>query len=171
MVELLPRCDKYGNMAEVLEAHRENDHGKSDKRRVDREDNGERIVQRKKDEKGEWTEEEDEIIIKALVELGNKWVEIAKKLKGRTENSLKNHWNAVKRKLLSRQGFQSSKHQKSSSLLQSYIKSLIKTSNIKDIESNACNDANMQTLNDMIGPSTQLADSVEFFAGDGLVPN
>ncbi|XP_043705373.1 transcription factor MYB15-like [Telopea speciosissima] len=126
---------------------------------------------RKINMKDEWTEEEDKIIIKAHAELGNKWTEIAKQLKGRTGNSIKNYWNATKRKQLLRQRSQSSKHHKSCSLLQSYINNLIETSDIANNESNACTDANMQTLNAMIGPSTQLAESVESFAGDGLVPN
>ncbi|XP_043705386.1 transcription factor MYB64-like [Telopea speciosissima] len=100
--------------------------------------------------KAEWTEEEDEIIIKAHIELRNKWVEIAKMMNERTTNFIKNYWNGIKRRELS---------------------SLIETSNIADNESHVCTNANMQTRNVMTGPSIQFAKSAEFFASDGLVPN
>uniref|UniRef100_A0A7N0UWS8 Uncharacterized protein n=1 Tax=Kalanchoe fedtschenkoi TaxID=63787 RepID=A0A7N0UWS8_KALFE len=53
--------------------------------------------------RGNFTEEEDELIIDLHGLLGNKWSLIAGKLPGRTDNEIKNYWNThIKRKLLNR---------------------------------------------------------------------
>lgn len=53
--------------------------------------------------RGNFTEEEDELIIKLHSLLGNKWSLIAGRLPGRTDNEIKNYWNThIRRKLTNR---------------------------------------------------------------------
>jgi len=61
--------------------------------------------------RGNFTDEEDELIIKLHSLLGNKWSLIAGRLPGRTDNEIKNYWNThIRRKLMNR-GIDPATHQ------------------------------------------------------------
>lgn len=45
--------------------------------------------------KDAWTEEEDALIIKLHMTLGNKWTDISRMLNGRPANAIKNRWNST----------------------------------------------------------------------------
>ncbi|XP_022773827.1 myb-related protein 308-like [Durio zibethinus] len=79
--------------------------------------------------RGNFTEEEDELIIKLHSLLGNKWSLIAARLPGRTDNEIKNYWNTrIKRKLYSR-GIDPQTHRPLNSVSSTVTISTNKTSN------------------------------------------
>jgi len=47
--------------------------------------------------RGPWSKEEDETILRLQQSIGNKWTEIAKECNGRTENCVKGRWKAMMR--------------------------------------------------------------------------
>lgn len=48
--------------------------------------------------KGEWTENEDDMLLDLVDEYGRKWTKIEKMFEGRSSTALKNRWNILERK-------------------------------------------------------------------------
>ncbi|KAK3143838.1 hypothetical protein QOZ80_4AG0305620 [Eleusine coracana subsp. coracana] len=62
--------------------------------------------------RGNFTDDEERLIIALHADLGNKWSTIATHLEGRTDNEIKNYWNTHIRKKLVRMGFDPVTHQR-----------------------------------------------------------
>ncbi|KAL9262031.1 MYB-like transcription factor 4-like protein [Drosera capensis] len=60
--------------------------------------------------RGNFGEDEEDLIIKLHALLGNRWSLIAGRLPGRTDNDVKNYWNSHLRKKLSSSGIDPSNH-------------------------------------------------------------
>ncbi|CAN6445324.1 unnamed protein product [Victoria cruziana] len=60
--------------------------------------------------RGNFTEDEDDLIIKLHALLGNRWSLIAGRLPGRTDNEVKNYWNSHLRRKLLRMGIDPNNH-------------------------------------------------------------
>ncbi|XP_059274598.1 transcription factor WER-like [Lycium ferocissimum] len=87
--------------------------------------------------RGNYTEEEDEIIMKLHAEIGNKWSAIAVHLPGRSDNDIKNHWHTSLKKK-STQELITSKKKSSNNNYQSSNrkkKKLLETSQCSPIQS------------------------------------
>nr|QHG11478.1 R2R3-MYB transcription factor 50 [Taxus chinensis] len=72
--------------------------------------------------RGNFSEEEDELIIKLQLLLGNKWSLIAGRLPGRTDNEIKNYWNSWIKKKLAKAETSSSSEASKQKLLESMTK-------------------------------------------------
>ncbi|KAL6838859.1 hypothetical protein ACP4OV_031295 [Aristida adscensionis] len=62
--------------------------------------------------RGNFTDDEERLILRLHADLGNKWSTIATYLEGRTDNEIKNYWNTHIRKKLLRMGIDPATHQR-----------------------------------------------------------
>ncbi|XP_016443678.1 transcription factor MYB15-like [Nicotiana tabacum] len=86
--------------------------------------------------RGNYTKEEDEIIMKLHAEIGNKWSVIAAHLPGRTDNGIKNHWHTSLKKR-STQDYSTSTDSKKKSSNNSYQSSSRKKRRENETQVNA----------------------------------
>jgi myb proto-oncogene protein len=80
--------------------------------------------------KGNWTQEEDELINKYVSEIGTKWRKISKMINGRCENDIKNRWYSYLSKNINQNQHQKEHH------LNSKDKNEVKRFNYLDEEEN-----------------------------------
>lgn len=73
--------------------------------------------------KGEWSYDEDLIVLTGFKEMGRKWSCISKKLIGRTENSVKNRWNTLMKTF--KQSVGNGSHQFATEYLIAHLSSVI----------------------------------------------
>ncbi|XP_068637780.1 transcription repressor MYB4-like [Aristolochia californica] len=66
--------------------------------------------------RGNFAEDEEDLIIKLHALLGNRWSLIAGRLPGRTDNEIKNYWNSHLRRKLIKMGIDPNNHQVSRNL-------------------------------------------------------
>nr|XP_043620590.1 MYB-like transcription factor 4 [Erigeron canadensis] len=71
--------------------------------------------------KGNFGEDEDDLIVRLHALLGNRWSLIAGRLPGRTDNQIKNYWNSHLRKKLVEMGIDPDNHRLPQSFLGSHV--------------------------------------------------
>ncbi|KAJ8765376.1 hypothetical protein K2173_012073 [Erythroxylum novogranatense] len=102
--------------------------------------------------RGNFTGEEDELIISLHGLLGNKWSLIAARLPGRTDNEIKNYWNThIKRKLYGR-GIDPQTHRPLNSAVAS-------TTNTSNTTATTKNNTSKKTSNNTSNSSFQILDA------------
>ena len=88
----------YGNDWEIISQHFPNRNSRQCKDRYQTYLNPNILI-------GNWSKEEDELIINKYLELGNKWVKISKFFPNRTDTAIKNRFNHLKNNILFKNPF------------------------------------------------------------------
>ncbi|KAG4968737.1 hypothetical protein AAZX31_12G188100 [Glycine max] len=83
--------------------------------------------------RGNYTQEEDETIIKMVQRLGNRWSLIAAQLPGRTDNEIKNYWHTNLKKKYHQQNVNAETEVSKSKDHQSPDEALPKPNNVDDV--------------------------------------
>ncbi|KAM3328545.1 MYB-like transcription factor 4 [Capsicum galapagoense] len=106
--------------------------------------------------RGNFSEDEDDLIIKLHALLGNRWSLIAGRLPGRTDNEVKNYWNSHLRRKLIKMGIDPKNHNISHYLrikrLEYFQENSIKSENnavISDATSSNCVTSSLPDLNSL----------------------
>ncbi|RZS21883.1 hypothetical protein BHM03_00054588 [Ensete ventricosum] len=95
--------------------------------------------------RGEFTDEEEKLILQLHAVLGNKWSAIATRLPGRTDNEIKNYWNTNMRKKLLQMGIDPVTHQPRTDLnLLATMPSLLTVANLGSLTSSLDNSLQLQ---------------------------
>lgn len=106
--------------------------------------------------RGEFSQEEENIILHLHSILGNKWSTIATRLPGRTDNEIKNYWNTHMKKKLLERGIDPMTHRPRTDLF-SCLPQLVALANIKEILEHNQLAQNLQYLNLFLQSNTGLS--------------
>ncbi|KAL5553389.1 hypothetical protein UlMin_040790 [Ulmus minor] len=80
--------------------------------------------------RGNFAEDEEDLIIKLHALLGNRWSLIAGRLPGRTDNEIKNYWNSHLRRKLVNMGIDPNNHRLNNSFPRPQISQTVATTNM-----------------------------------------
>ncbi|XP_024970417.1 transcription factor MYB93-like [Cynara cardunculus var. scolymus] len=106
--------------------------------------------------RGEFSQEEENVILHLHSVLGNKWSTIATRLPGRTDNEIKNYWNTHMKKKLLERGIDPMTHRPRTDLF-SCLPQLVALANIKEILEHNQLAQNLQYFNLLLQSNTGLS--------------
>ncbi|KAB5512985.1 hypothetical protein DKX38_030013 [Salix brachista] len=119
--------------------------------------------------RGNYTKDEEEIIISLHETLGNRWSAIAAELPGRTDNEIKNHWHTYLKKRLRKSSVEAPQSSSGDDLAQNY-----QHGQEKDTEETGVNTQNPANSAQIIESSSSTlspqAPSIDFSTTDNISP-
>ncbi|XP_054799295.1 transcription factor MYB93-like [Prosopis cineraria] len=134
--------------------------------------------------RGNFSQEEEQTILRLHSILGNKWSAIASHLPGRTDNEIKNFWNTHLKKKLIQMGFDPMTHQPRTDLVSTlpYLLALVNMTDLMDHHPQAWDDqavklqaeavqlAKLQYLNSLLQSTTSL-NTTNSYDQNGIITN
>ncbi|KAI3757361.1 hypothetical protein L6452_04897 [Arctium lappa] len=106
--------------------------------------------------RGEFSQEEENVILHLHSIIGNKWSTIAARLPGRTDNEIKNYWNTHMKKKLLERGIDPMTHRPRTDLF-SCLPQLVALANIRELLEHNQLAQNLQYLNLFLQGNTGLS--------------